>query len=85
MNTKQVTQMFAAMDKSAELGGNMAGNIDAEQTADTDMPTAEELAQEVAYYASLEQADAAAEPEFTGDDDDDQGYCGPTCGRFGDW
>ncbi len=54
-----------------------------------DMPTDEELAQEAAYYASLEQADADAEQAYTelvGDDDgDDMGYCGPTCGRFGDW
>jgi len=92
MNAKQVTQMFAAMDKSAELGDNMAGNIDSEWTADTDMPTAEELAQEAAYYAHLEAQQQATDnlmrqlSEAVGDDDgDDMGYCGPTCGRFGNW
>lgn len=66
--------------------------VDDEYTADTDMPTAEELAQEAAYYAHLEAQQQATDnlmrqlSEAVGDDDgDDMGYCGPTCGRFGNW
>jgi hypothetical protein len=55
-------------------------------TGEADAPTAEEQAQEAAYYASIaSQYAPVAEPACTEDDDDDQGYCGPTCGRFGNW
>lgn len=74
------------VDRLCDNPGDWTGEA---YTADTDTPTAEELAQEAAYYASLEQADADAEQayaELVGDDDgDDMGYCGPTCGKFGDW
>jgi len=39
-------------------------------------------------FADVEQEmeDEQAYTELVGDDDgDDMGYCGPTCGRFGDW
>lgn len=55
----------------------------------TEQPTPEEQEQEAAYYAHLESMMVNIQivipptvPEF---DDDDQGYCGPTCGRFGNW
>lgn len=50
-------------------------------------PTPEELAEEAAYYAYLESLMAAAVVVVDPVDfvDDDQDYCGPTCGRFGNW
>ena len=51
-----------------------------------EQPTPEEQAQEAAYYAHLEAQMAAPAAVVTPDDyDDDGGYCGPTCGRFGNW
>lgn len=43
--------------------------------------------EEAAYYAWLHsQMEPAGLVAVTEDGaDDDQGYCGPTCGRFGNW
>ena len=56
-------------------------------------PTAEELAQEAAYYAALaaqqQEQDSVLGNAYigdaSGDVDDDGGYCGPTLGKYGDW
>lgn len=52
-----------------------------------EQPTPEELEQEAAYYAWLEQqmvAPAAVAVPDDADDGNDYGG-GPTCGRFGNW
>lgn len=57
---------------------------------EVDAPTPAELAAEAAYYAHLESlftATAVPAEYITEDagDDDDGGYCGPTCGKYGNW
>jgi len=54
---------------------------------EVDALTPAEVEDEAAYYAWLEsqmkEAVVVVDPvNFV---DDDQGYCGPTCGRFGNW
>ena len=73
---------------------NIANEPDDTPTPDAP-PTAEELAQEAAYYAALDaqqQREALSDAMWAalitpdaGDVDDDGGYCGPTCGKYGNW
>ena len=72
------------VDRLADNPGDWTG-----EAWQDEQPTPEEQAQEAAYYAHLEaqmkQAVVVPDPVNFVDDDDDGGYCGPTCGKYGNW